>query len=156
MDSSIHCRKAAALFDVAHMCGASFRVRLDCSQCDEVLIMQLCLTLHCLFGANGKSYAPSKRHLGRYHTLYLQGKDAIQFLETLIVGDVASLEDRTGTLSVFTNEKGGIIDDSVITKASFADFFCIPVHFLCMELCAAWQSCLNLGSFLDPCCILRH
>lgn len=47
----------------------------------------------------------------------LQGKDAISFLETLIVGDIASLEDRTGTLSVFTNEKGGIIDDSVITKA---------------------------------------
>lgn len=50
-------------------------------------------------------------------TLVLQGKDAISFLETLIVGDIASLEDRTGTLSVFTNEKGGIIDDSVITKA---------------------------------------
>ena len=49
--------------------------------------------------------------------LILQGKDAISFLETLIVGDIASLEDRTGTLSVFTNEKGGIIDDSVITKA---------------------------------------
>ncbi len=45
-----------------------------------------------------------------------QGKDAVEFLETLIVGDVASLEDRTGTLSVFTNEQGGIIDDSVITK----------------------------------------
>lgn len=32
MDSSIHCRKAAALFDVAHMCGASFRVgqRTEC------------------------------------------------------------------------------------------------------------------------------
>lgn len=50
-------------------------------------------------------------------SLILQGKDAISFLETLIVGDIASLEDRTGTLSVFTNEKGGIIDDSVITKA---------------------------------------
>lgn len=50
----------------------------------------------------------------------LQGKDAVEFLETLIVGDVASLEDRTGTLSVFTNEKGGIIDDSVITKVSVA------------------------------------
>lgn len=37
-------------------------------------------------------------------------------LETLIVGDIASLEDRTGTLSVFTNDKGGIIDDSVITR----------------------------------------
>jgi len=28
MDSSIFCRKNAALFDVAHMCGASFRVRM--------------------------------------------------------------------------------------------------------------------------------
>lgn len=56
----------------------------------------------------------------------LQGKDAIEFLETLIVGDVASLDDRTGTLSVFTNEKGGIIDDSVITKASIDIIFCIP------------------------------
>lgn len=35
MDSSIHCRKAAALFDVAHMCGASFRVgqHTECWQC---------------------------------------------------------------------------------------------------------------------------
>ncbi len=46
----------------------------------------------------------------------MQGKDAVEFLESLIVGDVASLEDRTGTLSVFTNDQGGIIDDSVITK----------------------------------------
>ena len=56
----------------------------------------------------------------------LQGKDAIPFLETLIVGDIASLEDRTGTLSVFTNEKGGIIDDSVITKARTCNIR--PVH----------------------------
>lgn len=46
----------------------------------------------------------------------VQGKDAIEVLEHLIVGDIASLEDKTGTLSVFTNEKGGIIDDSVITR----------------------------------------
>ena len=46
----------------------------------------------------------------------VQGKDAIEVLEHLIVGDIASLDDRTGTLSVFTNEKGGIIDDSVITR----------------------------------------
>lgn len=42
----------------------------------------------------------------------LQGKDAIPFLESLVVGDIASLADGTGTLSVFTNEKGGIIDDT--------------------------------------------
>ncbi|DBA76327.1 TPA: hypothetical protein ACH3X1_010039 [Trebouxia sp. C0004] len=78
MDSSIFCRKNAALFDVAHMCGASFR-----------------------------------------------GKDAVEFLESLIVGDVASLEDRTGTLSVFTNDKGGIIDDSVITKVDGEDIYVV-------------------------------
>ncbi len=45
-----------------------------------------------------------------------QGKDAIRFLEGLVVGDVAGLADGTGTLSVFTNERGGIIDDTVVTK----------------------------------------
>lgn len=46
-----------------------------------------------------------------------QGKDAVPFLEKLVVGDIQGIENGSGTLSVFTNEKGGIIDDSVITKA---------------------------------------
>ncbi len=46
-----------------------------------------------------------------------QGKDAIKFIESLVVGDVAGLADGTGSLSVITNEKGGIIDDTVVTKA---------------------------------------
>ncbi len=41
----------------------------------------------------------------------------MSFLEGLVVGDIAGLADGTGSLSVFTNEKGGIIDDTVITKA---------------------------------------
>jgi hypothetical protein len=41
-----------------------------------------------------------------------QGKDAVPFLEGLVVGDIAGLADGTGTLSVFTNDKGGIIDDT--------------------------------------------
>jgi folate-binding Fe-S cluster repair protein YgfZ len=45
-----------------------------------------------------------------------QGKDSIKFLEGLVTGDIAGLADGTGSLSVFTNEKGGIIDDTVITK----------------------------------------
>lgn len=46
----------------------------------------------------------------------MQGKDAVQFLEGLVTGDIAGLADGTGSLSVFTNERGGIIDDTVITK----------------------------------------
>lgn len=52
------------------------------------------------------------------HILSLQGADAIPFLESLIVGDVAALKDGTGTLSMFTNEKGGIIDDTVVTRVT--------------------------------------
>ncbi len=48
----------------------------------------------------------------------LKGKNAIDFLQTLIVGDIKALENGTGSLSVFTNEHGGIIDDTVVTKVS--------------------------------------
>lgn len=51
-----------------------------------------------------------------YDVSCVQGKDAIPFLEGLVTGDIAGLADGTGSLSVFTNEKGGIIDDTVITK----------------------------------------
>ena len=48
----------------------------------------------------------------------MQGKDAVAFLERLVVGDVQALTDGTGTLSLILNEKGGIIDDTVITKVA--------------------------------------
>lgn len=48
--------------------------------------------------------------------LSLKGKDCVPFLEKLVVADVAGLSPGTGTLTVFTNEKGGAIDDSIVTK----------------------------------------
>ena len=39
------------------------------------------------------------------------------FIEGLVVGDIAGLKDGTGTLSVLTNERGGSIDDCIVTKA---------------------------------------
>ena len=48
--------------------------------------------------------------------LWRQGKDAVQFLEQLVVGDIAGIENGSGSLSMFTNENGGIIDDTVVTK----------------------------------------
>jgi aminomethyltransferase len=38
-------------------------------------------------------------------------------LEKIVVGDIAGLISGSGLLSLVTNEKGGILDDTVITNA---------------------------------------
>lgn len=54
------------------------------------------------------------------HMLQLKfhGKDSVRFVEQLVVGDVAGLEINRGTLTLMTNEKGGIIDDAIVTSTS--------------------------------------
>ena len=47
-----------------------------------------------------------------------KGKDAVKFVESITVADVKGLADGTGTLSVVTNDNGGIIDDTVVTKVN--------------------------------------
>uniref|UniRef100_A0A8B9KP45 Aminomethyltransferase n=1 Tax=Astyanax mexicanus TaxID=7994 RepID=A0A8B9KP45_ASTMX len=44
------------------------------------------------------------------------GKDRVKFMESFVVGDIAELKDNQGTLSLFTNTKGGIMDDLIVTK----------------------------------------
>uniref|UniRef100_A0A672P5Z3 Aminomethyltransferase n=1 Tax=Sinocyclocheilus grahami TaxID=75366 RepID=A0A672P5Z3_SINGR len=44
------------------------------------------------------------------------GRDGVKFIESLIVGDIVELKDNQGTLSLFTNAKGGIMDDLIVTK----------------------------------------
>jgi hypothetical protein len=65
--------------------------------------------------------------------LSLKGPDAIPFLETLVVGDIAGLVPGTGTLSVFTNENGGVIDDTVITKVGLG--FRAYIVYICACVC---------------------
>ncbi|GAB4815542.1 hypothetical protein N2152v2_002588 [Parachlorella kessleri] len=96
MDSTIHCRTLASLFDVSHMCG-----------------------------------------------LTLKGKDAIPFLERLVVGDVAGLANGSGSLSVFTNDKGGIIDDTVVTRVADDEIYLV-VNAGCRD-----KDLAHLGSQLD-------
>ena len=55
----------------------------------------------------------------------IKGKDAIAFWEKVVVADVAELEDGTGKLSLITNENGGIIDDTVVTKVSDNDLYVV-------------------------------
>jgi aminomethyltransferase len=40
----------------------------------------------------------------------------MQFLESLVVADLVALPEQHSTLSVFTNENGGIIDDTIVNK----------------------------------------
>jgi aminomethyltransferase len=55
----------------------------------------------------------------------LQGKDAVAFVESLVVGDVQALKNGTGSLSVITNDAGGIIDDTVITKVTDTEIYMV-------------------------------
>ncbi|XP_071988235.1 LOW QUALITY PROTEIN: aminomethyltransferase, mitochondrial [Engystomops pustulosus] len=48
----------------------------------------------------------------------IHGKDRISFIESLVVGDIAELKPNQGTLSLFTNEHGGIVDDLIVSNAS--------------------------------------
>ncbi|KAH7730693.1 Protein GCST-1 [Aphelenchoides avenae] len=48
----------------------------------------------------------------------IHGKDSVAFMESLTPADITGLSENTGTLSVFTNERGGIRDDLILSKAS--------------------------------------
>ncbi|TMW58324.1 hypothetical protein Poli38472_011912 [Pythium oligandrum] len=52
-------------------------------------------------------------HMGQ---LRITGADRVRFLESIVVADLESLSHGEAKLSLITNDKGGIIDDCVITK----------------------------------------
>lgn len=49
---------------------------------------------------------------------YVTGKDAIECIETLTTADLQGLEKGSGTLTVFTNDKGGILDDLIVNRVN--------------------------------------
>lgn len=57
------------------------------------------------------------------------GKDAMKFIEQVVVGDIQSLKPGEAKLSLIMNEKGGIVDDTVITNAG--DFIYMVVNGAC-------------------------
>lgn len=46
------------------------------------------------------------------------GKDRFKYIESLVVGDIKDLKPNSGTLTVYTNENGGIIDDLIVSNTS--------------------------------------
>ncbi len=61
----------------------------------------------------GKASLFDVGHMGqiRWH-----GKDRQEFLETVCVADVQGLPTYSASLTLLTNDKGGIIDDSIVTN----------------------------------------
>jgi len=48
----------------------------------------------------------------------IYGKDRVKYIESLVVSDIEGLKENTGTLTVYTNEFGGILDDLIVNKTS--------------------------------------
>ncbi|KAL3788612.1 hypothetical protein ACHAWO_011828 [Cyclotella atomus] len=69
---------------------------------------------HLWCRSDGKASLFDVSHMGQ---IRWRGKDRVAFLERVTVGDIAGLKDGMACLSLLTNERGGIIDDTVITNA---------------------------------------
>ncbi|XP_005100569.1 aminomethyltransferase, mitochondrial [Aplysia californica] len=46
----------------------------------------------------------------------VDGNDRKSYMESLVVTDIEGLKDNQGTLTVFTNEQGGILDDLIVNN----------------------------------------
>lgn len=81
---------------------------------------------HLWCRSEGKASLFDVSHMGqiRWH-----GKDRVAFLEKIVVSDIGGLAEGSGCLSLVTNEKGGIIDDTVITNAG--DYIYMVVNGAC-------------------------
>ncbi len=60
------------------------------------------------------------------------GKDRFKFIESLVVADVLGLKPDCGSLTVFTNKNGGIIDDLIVSSTSL-DYLYIVSNAGCAE-----------------------
>jgi len=67
-------------------------------------------------------------HMGQ---IVWRGPDAIAFLEKVTVADIKGLKNGESKLSVILNEKGGIVDDTVITR--YDDHIYMVVNGACKE-----------------------
>jgi aminomethyltransferase len=83
-------------------------------------------------------------HMGQVR---IDGKKRVQFLESLVVADLASLKEGQAKLSLLTNSKGGIVDDTVISNAG--DHLYVVVNGACKEKdLAHFEAALKLGDDL--------
>uniref|UniRef100_A0A7S3RU49 Aminomethyltransferase n=2 Tax=Choreotrichia TaxID=141411 RepID=A0A7S3RU49_9SPIT len=69
-----------------------------------------------------KSHLHTRESAGLFDVSHMlgvvvRGADRVAFMESLCVADLQALPAGMGTLSVLTNESGGVIDDMIVTNA---------------------------------------
>lgn len=69
------------------------------------------------------SHLHTRKHVSIFdvsHMLqtYVTGKDAIECFETICTADIKGLMNGNGSLTVFTNDKGGILDDLIVNRVA--------------------------------------
>ena len=67
-------------------------------------------------------------HMGQ---LRFTGPDRLEFLNKLVVADLLEQREKSAVLSLITNARGGIIDDTIITK--FSDHIFMVVNAGCKD-----------------------
>ncbi|XP_043498943.1 aminomethyltransferase, mitochondrial [Polistes fuscatus] len=81
-----------------------------------------------------EAIAVSHRHTRTFASIFdvghmmqtrVSGKDAGEFLESLTTSDLKKLNEGSATLTVFTDENGGILDDLIITKDKDDQYFVV-------------------------------
>mmetsp|Transcript_29770 Transcript_29770/g.49798 ORF Transcript_29770/g.49798 Transcript_29770/m.49798 type:complete len:410 (-) Transcript_29770:196-1425(-) len=83
-------------------------------------------------------------HMGQ---ILWRGKDAVKFVEKMVVGDIAGLKEGEAKLSLVMNEEGTIMDDTVITNAG--DYLYMVVNGACKFKDMAHFEKYMQGSGLD-------
>lgn len=68
-------------------------------------------------------------HMGQ---IIVSGADSAQFLESLVPADIQGLEVGAQTYALFINDRGGVLDDLIVTRWSEQDFFLV-VNAACKE-----------------------
>ncbi|XP_034666703.1 aminomethyltransferase, mitochondrial [Drosophila subobscura] len=56
---------------------------------------------------------------------YVRGKDAAACLESVCTADITGTPAGSGTLTVFTNDQGGILDDLIVNKVSEKELYVV-------------------------------
>lgn len=49
---------------------------------------------------------------------HIRGKDAIQCFESICTADLQGMKNGNGSLTVFTNDQGGILDDLIVSRVA--------------------------------------